>query len=142
METEFTPISSLLGGVLIGLAAVLMMVGSGRIAGVSGIVAGLLRGEQGGQAAWRAVFIGGIVAGAAIAAAAGLFDPGAVRFPAAGVMAALAGLLVGTGTSIGGGCTSGHGICGLARLSPRSLVATGVFMAVAFAVVLITRHLL
>jgi uncharacterized protein len=141
METEFTPLASLIGGLLIGLAAVLMMAGSGRIAGVSGIVAGLLR-SPGNEGAWRIAFIAGLLGGAAIAAWAGLFDPGGVRFPATGLLAAVAGLLVGAGTSVGGGCTSGHGICGLARLSPRSLVATCIFMAVAFAVVFITRHVL
>ena len=141
METEFTPVSSLIGGMLIGLAAVLMMAGSGRIAGVSGIVAGLLRGPD-NERAWRIAFVAGILGGAAIAALANLFDPGALRFPATGFIAGVAGLIVGAGTSIGGGCTSGHGICGLARLSPRSLVATCIFMSVAFAVVLITRHVL
>jgi uncharacterized protein len=141
METEFTPLASLIGGMLIGLAAVLMMAGSGRIAGVSGIVAGLLRGPD-GETAWRIAFVAGILGGAATAAVAGLFDPGALRFPATGFTAAVAGLLVGAGTSIGGGCTSGHGICGLARLSPRSLVATCIFMSVAFVVVFITRHFL
>jgi uncharacterized protein len=141
METEFTPLASLIGGSLIGLAAVLMMAGSGRIAGVSGIVAGLLR-SPGNGSGWRVAFTAGLLGGAAIAAFAGLFDPAAVRFPAAGLLAAVAGLLVGIGTSVGGGCTSGHGICGIARLSPRSLVATCIFMVVAFAVVFITRHVL
>lgn len=141
METEFTPLASLIGGLLIGIAAVLMMAGSGRIAGVSGIIAGLLRGPESG-AAWRATFIAGLLGGAVIAVVTGVLDPGTVRFPATGLLAALAGLLVGAGTSVGGGCTSGHGICGIARLSPRSLVATCVFMAVAFVVVFITRHVL
>jgi uncharacterized membrane protein YedE/YeeE len=141
METEFTPLASLVGGLLIGIAAVLMMAGSGRIAGVSGIVAGLLRSPESGGA-WRAAFIAGLLAGAVIAGLTGLLDPGTVRFPATGLLAAVAGLLVGAGTSVGGGCTSGHGICGIARLSPRSLVATSIFMAVAFAVVFVTRHVL
>lgn len=141
METEFTPVTSLIGGMLIGLAAVLMMAGNGRIAGVSGIIAGLLRCPA-NERVWRIAFVAGILGGAAIAALAGLFDPGAIRFPATGFLAGVAGLIVGAGTSIGGGCTSGHGICGLARLSPRSLVATCIFMSVAFGVVLITRHVL
>lgn len=141
METEFTPFASLIGGLLIGSAAILIMVGSGQIAGVSGIVAGLLRSPENGSS-WRIAFIAGLLGGAAIAVLAGLFDPGTVRFPATGLLAAIAGLLVGAGTSVGGGCTSGHGICGLARLSPRSLVATCIFMAVAFVVVFITRHIL
>src|SRR5262245_31230513 len=141
METEFTPLASLIGGLLIGLAAVLMMAANGRIAGVSGIVAALLR-SPGDGSGWRVAFTAGLLGGAVIAAFAGLFDPGTVRFPATGLLAAAAGLLVGAGTSVGGGCTSGHGICGMARLSPRSLVATCVFMAVAFVVVFITRHIL
>jgi uncharacterized membrane protein YedE/YeeE len=141
VETEFTPFASLIGGLLIGSAAILIMVGSGQIAGVSGIVAGLLRSPENGSS-WRIAFIAGLLGGAAIAVLAGLFDPGTVRFPATGLLAAIAGLLVGAGTSVGGGCTSGHGICGLARLSPRSLVATCIFMAGAFVVVFITRHIL
>ena len=142
METQFTPIASLIGGLLIGLAAVLMMMGNGRIAGVSGILNSLLAANPGTDHAWRAAFIVGIFTGAALAAFAGLYDPSSVRFPAIGVVAAIAGLIVGVGTSVGGGCTSGHGICGLARLSPRSFAATAVFMAVAFVVVFVTRHLL
>jgi uncharacterized protein len=142
MPTEFTPVASLLGGLLIGIAAVLMMMGNGRIAGVSGILASLLTAAPGTELSWRGVFIVGILGGAALAAIAGMYDPGSVDFPATGLVAAVAGLMVGAGTSIGGGCTSGHGICGLARLSRRSLAATGVFMAVAFLVVFATRHLL
>jgi uncharacterized membrane protein YedE/YeeE len=142
METEFTPGASLLGGLLIGLAAVLMLAGNGRIAGVSGIVAALLSAAPGGDLTWRAAFVVGIFAGAAFAALIGFYDPGSVTFPATGALAAVAGLIVGVGTAIGGGCTSGHGICGLARLSPRSFAATATFMAVAFIVVFVTRHLL
>jgi uncharacterized membrane protein YedE/YeeE len=142
MATEFTPVASLIGGLLIGLAAVLMMIGNGRIAGVSGILASLFNVKPGPDAAWRAAFIVGIFGGAALAALLGLYDPGAVSFPATGALAAVAGLIVGVGTSIGGGCTSGHGICGLARLSARSFAATAVFMAVAFVVVFVTRHIM
>jgi uncharacterized membrane protein YedE/YeeE len=142
MPTEFTPIASLIGGLLIGLAAVLMMLGNGRIAGVSGILASLLTSVPGPEKTWRGAFVLGILAGAALAALAGLYEPRSVEFPATGLLAAIAGLMVGAGTAIGGGCTSGHGICGLARLSRRSFVATGVFMAVSFVVVLATRHLL
>jgi uncharacterized membrane protein YedE/YeeE len=141
LETEFTPLASLIGGLLIGIAAVLMMAGGGRIAGVSGIVAELLRSPVSGNA-WRATFIAGLLGGAVIAVVTGVLDPGTVRFPATGLLAAIAGLLVGTGTSVSGGCTSGHGICGIARLSSRSLVATCTFMAVAFVAVFITRHVL
>jgi uncharacterized protein len=142
MATEFTPIASTIGGLLIGLAAVMMMIGNGRIAGVSGILASLLVLRPGGDLAWRGAFIIGILAGAGLAAVAGVYDPRSVDFPATGILAAIAGLIVGIGTSIGGGCTSGHGICGLARLSTRSVAATGVFMLVAFVVVFITRHML
>ena len=141
MPTEFTPVASLLGGLLIGLAAVLMMLGNGRIAGVSGILASLLISAPSNGSSWRGAFIAGILGGAALAAIAGVYDPRLVEFPATGLLAAVAGLMVGAGTSIGGGCTSGHGICGLARFSPRSLAATGIFMAVAFLVVFVTRHL-
>jgi uncharacterized membrane protein YedE/YeeE len=141
MVTEFTPVASLVGGMLIGLAAVLMMIGNGRIAGVSGILASLVTLRPSSDLAWRAAFVIGILAGAALAASVGAYDPGSVEFPATGMIAAVAGLIVGVGTSIGGGCTSGHGICGLARLSPRSFAATGVFMLVAFVVVFMTRHL-
>jgi uncharacterized membrane protein YedE/YeeE len=141
METEFTPLASLVGGLLIGIAAILMMAGSGRIAGVSGIVAELLLHPQ-GRNAWRATFIAGLLGGAVIAVLTGVLDLGTVRFPATGLLAAIGGLLVGAGTSVGGGCTSGHGICGIARLSPRSLAATCTFMAVAFVVVFLTRHVL
>jgi uncharacterized membrane protein YedE/YeeE len=141
MATEFTPVASLLGGLLIGLAAVVLMIGNGRIAGVSGILASALAARPDGNVAWRWAFIVGIFAGAALAATAGVYDPDSVRFPATGFLAAAAGLLVGIGTSVGGGCTSGHGVCGMARLSRRSLAATGVFMLVAFAVVFITRHI-
>lgn len=142
MATEFTPIASTIGGLLIGLAAVLMMIGNGRIAGVSGILASLLVLRPSGDLAWRAAFIIGIPVGASLAAVAGVYDPRSVDFPATGILAAVAGLIVGIGTSIGGGCTSGHGICGLARLSPRSAAATGIFMLVAFVVVFVTRHML
>ena len=142
MDTEFTPVAALAGGMLIGLAAVVLMAGNGRIAGVSGILGALLKGAPAEDMLWRGAFVVGIPLGAGLAAAAGWFDPQAVRFPAAGAAAAVAGLLVGVGTSFGGGCTSGHGVCGLARLSARSLAATCTFMAVAFIVVFITRHIL
>ncbi|MDP9137619.1 MAG: YeeE/YedE family protein [Pseudomonadota bacterium] len=142
METEFTPWASLLGGVLIGLAASLLMLANGRIAGVSGIVKGLIAPANRDDFSWRAAFVAGLVVGAAAMALLGTYDPATVRFPSAGILTVLAGLMVGAGTVLGGGCTSGHGICGLARLSPRSLAATSVFMAVAFFVVLLQRHVL
>ena len=137
--TEFTPIQSLLGGMLIGLAAVILWFGSGRIAGISGIVGGLL-GRAGAVHGWRWLFAAGLVAGAALAYRV---LPGVVLPQVQGSMLhlAVAGLLVGAGTRIGSGCTSGHGVCGLARGSMRSLVATCVFMLVAGITVYASRHL-
>lgn len=136
---NFTPYSALAGGVLIGLAAVAMMLLQGRIAGISGIVGGLFA-PRAGEVAWRAAFVLGMLGGAALAGAfVGI--PALHDRPGLVVIAA-AGLLVGYGTRLGSGCTSGHGVCGLARLSPRSLVATGVFMASTAAVVFVTHHVL
>lgn len=142
MVTEFTPWAGLIGGALIGLAAVILMGGIGRIAGVSGIFGGLLTAMPDADTAWRAAFIAGIVLGSLLVAALGLVDLGRLWFPPSLAVIALAGLLVGIGTRIGAGCTSGHGVCGLARLSGRSLSATLTFLAVAVAVVFITRHVL
>ncbi|HKQ94662.1 MAG TPA: YeeE/YedE family protein [Aestuariivirgaceae bacterium] len=139
MPTEFTPLAGLVGGLLIGLAAALLWLLNGRIAGVSGIVAGLLA-PWGDDWSWRALFVGGLVSGAVIASIAGWFKPGDVVFPLEGPALGLAGLLVGIGTALAGGCTSGHGVCGVARLSPRSLAATAIFMATAIAVVFVVRH--
>lgn len=118
---------ALAGGALIGLAASLMLLLNGRIAGISGIVGGLLRPSR-GDTAWRAAFLGGLVAGGVVLA---LVAPGTMRFAVDRSLFAVAaaGLLVGFGTRMGNGCTSGHGVCGVTRLSPRSLVATGTFMA-------------
>ncbi len=136
---NFTPYSALAGGALIGLAAVMLMLFRGRIAGISGIVGGLFA-PSAGDVAWRAAFVVGMLGGAAALGAAG-YVPVLSDRPGLAVIA-LAGLLVGFGTRLGSGCTSGHGVCGLARLSPRSLVATLVFMASAAAVVFVTRHLI
>lgn len=136
---DFTPWSALAGGILIGLAAVAMMLLQGRIAGISGIVGGLLA-PRAGEAAWRAAFVIGLLGGAVLAGAV-VGIPVLHDRPGLVVIAA-AGLLVGYGTRLGSGCTSGHGVCGLARLSPRSLVATAVFMASAAVVVFVTRHLI
>jgi uncharacterized membrane protein YedE/YeeE len=136
---DFTPWSALAGGVLIGFAAVLMMLLQGRIAGISGIVGGLLA-PRADDFAWRAAFVIGMLGGAALAGA--FVGIPALRDRPALVIIAAAGLLVGYGTRLGSGCTSGHGVCGLARLSPRSLVATGMFMASAAIVVFVTRHVL
>lgn len=135
---QFTPMASLAGGLMIGVASALFILLNGRIAGISGIVGGLLRPVR-GEVPWRIAFIAGMFLAPA---AYGLF----AALPEAQVDAdfpvlVIAGLLVGIGTRYGNGCTSGHGVCGLARLSPRSLVATAVFMATGFAVVFAMRHL-
>lgn len=137
--TEFTPLMSFVGGAMIGLSALLLLLLSGRIAGISGIV-GQLISQPGSDSGWRIAFIVGLV----LAGPVMLLTTGSV--PAAQVTGSWwllipAGLLVGFGTRLGSGCTSGHGICGLARLSTRSIAATGVFMATAFVTVFVARHL-
>jgi uncharacterized protein len=124
----YTPGSALLGGVLIGLGLAGMLVGTGRIAGVSGVLGGLIRAPR-GELAWRLFFLAGMLAGGLAFSVwrPGSFDDAAAQQPLP--LLALAGLLVGLGTSIGRGCTSGHGICGMSRLSVRSIVATLTFMA-------------
>lgn len=137
---NFTPIPALLGGILIGLSVVLLMLTNGRIAGISGVVGGLLALKV-RDAGWRLAFILGLVAGPLLyAAVAGRVPPIDVT-PSAGLLVA-GGVLVGFGARLGGGCTSGHGVAGIARLSPRSLVATGVFLATGILTVFITRHIL
>ena len=137
---NFTPGSALLGGAVIGLSAVLLMALLGRIAGISGIVRGII-GPPPGEAGWRAAFLLGLVAGPLLWGAMGGAVP-PVELTAGPLMLAAGGVLVGLGTAIGGGCTSGHGVCGLARLSPRSLVATLTFMATGVATVFVTRHVI
>ena len=135
--TDFTPLHSALGGALIGLAAVLLMAALGRVAGMTGILSGAIFERGRG---WRLAFLLGAVAAPALMRAAGVeiaFDS-----PVPQPWRVVGGLLVGIGVSYGGGCTSGHGVCGNARLSPRSLVATGCFMAAAFATVFVIRHLI
>ena len=136
--TEFTPVSALIGGALIGLSAMLLMLLMGRIAGISGILAGCLA-LVGGDKAWRVAFIAGLVASPLIGALVGLrlSEP---LMPSSWAVVVVAGLLVGFGTRLGGGCTSGHGVCGIARLSPRSIVATLIFMVTAMMVVFVARH--
>ena len=135
----FTPAASLAGGALIGLAAALFVLLNGRIAGISGIVGGLLRPKP-GETGWRIAFLAGL-AGAPFAYA--LFMPlPEVRVDAGVPVLLLAGLLVGVGTRYGSGCTSGHGICGLSRRSPRSIAATAAFMATGFITVWLLRHVL
>lgn len=136
--THFTPWLSLGGGALIGLAAALLVLLNGRIAGVSGIVGGLLV-PKGGDIGWRLAFVGGLLLAPALMALLG--ERVIARIDAGFGTLIAAGLLVGIGTSYGSGCTSGHGVCGLSRLSPRSLVATAAFMAAGFATVFIVRHL-
>lgn len=136
--SHFTPWASLAGGALIGLAAAMLVLLNGRIAGISGIVGGLLAGPR-SEAGWRIAFVAGLLAAPLAAAAAGwIVVP---RIEAGLGTLALAGLLVGAGTSYGSGCTSGHGVCGLSRLSPRSLVATLAFMGAGMATVFAARHL-
>ena len=135
---HFTPWSALAGGALIGLAASLLILANGRISGISGIVGGLLR-PKAGDSGWRVAFIAGLLIAPwllmlALPLAAPEIDAGPLRLIAAG-------LLVGVGTRYGAGCTSGHGVCGLSRLSLRSLVATLVFMAAGFVTVFVLRHL-
>ncbi|WP_343227473.1 YeeE/YedE thiosulfate transporter family protein [Rhodanobacter sp. DHB23] len=136
---DFTPWSALGGGILIGLAALLLLVALGRIAGISGIASGLLPPRR-GDAAWRLAFVLGLPMGAALWMQ-GQGGP-VLASHAPSWQLALAGLLVGVGTRIGSGCTSGHGVCGLGRLSPRSMVAVPVFMATAMMCVYAWRHLL
>jgi uncharacterized membrane protein YedE/YeeE len=135
---NFTPISAAIGGALIGLAAVLLMLFAGRIAGVSGIFGGLLT-AQNGDHGWRLAFIAGLIAAPLSAALAGYAMP-TPQMPVRYLTIAAGGLLVGFGTRLGNGCTSGHGICGIARLSPRSIAATMVFMVAAIVVVALTHH--
>jgi len=135
---SFTPLSALFGGLLIGLAAALFVLLNGRIAGISGVLGGLLRPKP-GDIGWRAAFVLGLVVAPLVY---GLFA--AVPLPqiAADIPSlVIAGLMVGVGTRYGSGCTSGHGVCGISRLSPRSLVATGVFMSAGFITVFVLRHL-
>jgi uncharacterized membrane protein YedE/YeeE len=138
--TTFTPIASLIGGVLIGLAAVLMMATTGRVAGVSGIVSRLLPPYSDGEAPSRAAFVAGLLLAPVLyTTVSGL--PVAHVVSSNLPLLAVAGLLVGAGAVVGSGCTSGHGVCGIARLSPRSMASTLMFMTTAFATVFVVRHL-
>jgi uncharacterized membrane protein YedE/YeeE len=134
---HFTPLSGLIGGALIGFASALLMLLAGRLAGVSGILGGLL--IAGNERGWRLAFIAGLIAAALIGPLFG--TPAAARLSSSNlVLYAAAGLLVGFGTRMGNGCTSGHGVCGSARFSTRSIVATLVFMATAIVTVALVRH--
>ena len=137
--THFTPWAALAGGVLLGLASALFVLVNGRILGISGIVGGLLR-PRAGDMGWRLAFVLGMLV------APGLYwlvmGPTQPRIDATWGMVVIAGLLVGAGTRYGSGCTSGHGVCGLSRMSPRSLVATLAFMGAGFVTVYLIRHAL
>jgi uncharacterized membrane protein YedE/YeeE len=135
---DFTPISAAIGGGLIGLSAALLMLLTGRIAGISGILGGCL-GFGTSDKGWRIAFVAGLILAPLIAGWIGYAMP-SPQMPASWPVIFAAGLLVGFGTRLGGGCTSGHGICGVARLSVRSITATAIFMLTAIVVVALTRH--
>ena len=133
----FTPLAALAGGVLIGLAAAMFVLFNGRIAGISGIVGGLLRPKE-GDVSWRLAFVSGLIAAPVVYQLFAALP--ASRIDASDTVLVIAGLLVGVSTRYGAGCTSGHGVCGLSRLSARSLVATLLFMGAGFATVFVMRH--
>ncbi len=137
--THFTPWASLAGGVLLGLAASAFILINGRILGISGIIGGLLR-PRSGDAGWRIAFVLGMLAAPALYYM--VAGPVLATVDAGWGLVIAAGLMVGVGTRYGSGCTSGHGVCGLSRLSPRSLMATLAFMGAGFAMVFVVRHLL
>jgi uncharacterized membrane protein YedE/YeeE len=140
--TSFAPVSGLVGGALIGLAAILLMLTIGRIAGVCGIALNAMAASDAAGRSWRLAFILGLPLGALLVTAIGLKDWGEVSFPASMPTTIIAGFIVGFGSIVGSGCTSGHGICGLARFSMRSVVATVAFMATGAATVFIVRHVI
>jgi uncharacterized membrane protein YedE/YeeE len=138
--TNYDPFASTLGGVLIGAACALLLVLNGRLAGISNIAGGLVGGHTRGDRGWRASFLAGLLVGGLGLA---WWLPGAfTASPASLPVVVVAGLLVGLGSQVGSGCTSGHGICGISRLSARSIVATLTFMATGFATVFVVHHLL
>ena len=136
---SFTPGSAAIGGVIIGIAAAMLAFLNGRIAGISGIVGGLFRPAP-GDVAWRLAFVAGLIAAPLLYAIVAALPP--VVIEASYPTLVVAGLLVGIGTRYGAGCTSGHGVCGVSRLSPRSIVATLSFMAAGFATVFVARHVM
>lgn len=136
---HFTPWSALAGGALIGLAAALFLLLNGRIAGISGVLGGLFKPTS-GDIVWRIAFVLGLVGAPLVYGLFAVLPTPQIQASNAALVAA--GLLVGVGTRYGSGCTSGHGVCGLSRLSPRSLVATACFMGTGFATVFVIRHLL
>ncbi|SEB14336.1 YeeE/YedE family protein [Variovorax sp. YR216] len=136
---HFTPLAASAGGVLIGIAAAMFALLNGRIAGISGVLGGLLRPTE-GDMAWRIAFVLGLVGAPLVYVLFAVLPKPQIDASYGALI--LAGLLVGIGTRYGSGCTSGHGVCGLSRLSPRSLVATLAFMGAGFVTVFVTRHLL
>ena len=136
---HFTPWASFTGGILIGLATALLLLANGRVAGISGILGGLLRPAR-GDVAWRVAFVLGLFFAPIVWLAMRAMPPAQIDHSPA--LLAIGGLLVGVGTRFGSGCTSGHGVCGIARLSPRSLLATACFMAAGFVTVFVVRHVL
>lgn len=139
METEFTPYASLFGGVLIGLAATLLMAALGRVMGATGVLAGLLPPSSARDAGWRAAVVAGMISGPVLVLLV-TGTPISISVPVSTTFLIVGGLLVGLGVTFGGGCTSGHGVCGVARLSPRSIVATLTFMIFTAATVFAVRH--
>ncbi|MGJ8623376.1 MAG: YeeE/YedE family protein [Yoonia sp.] len=141
IETAFTPWTSVAGGVLIGLASTLLMLFAGRVMGATGVLAGLFQPSSTPDFAWRAALLAGTVTGPAVVwAVSG--DMPAVQVPVSTLALMIGGLIVGVGVTFGSGCTSGHGVCGMARLSPRSIAATLTFMAFTFVTVFIIRHVI
>ncbi len=134
---NFTPYSALAGGILIGAATALLLAMNGRLAGVSGILSGLLPPAR-GDTSWRLFFVAGLVIGTLIYQAGGASYE--ITFNTDWPLLIAGGLLTGLGTQVSGGCTSGHGVCGLARLSTRSIAATGTFMVLGALTVFVTRH--
>lgn len=139
--TEFTPLASLLGGAMIGFAAVLLMVFRGRVLGATGILTGFMTPDSSSDWAWRAVLMAGMVSGPLVYL---LFTGGwpEIVSPVSIPMLIIGGVIVGLGVVYGSGCTSGHGVCGLARFSRRSVVATATFMATTAATVYVIRHVI
>lgn len=136
---SFTPWASLIGGLIIGVAAAMLILINGRIAGISGVLGGLLRPVR-GDISWRAAFIAGLVGAPLVYALVTELPRPQIDAGHAALISA--GLLVGIGTRYGSGCTSGHGVCGISRLSPRSLAATAAFMLAGFVTVYVARHLI
>ncbi|WP_018701361.1 YeeE/YedE family protein [Amorphus coralli] len=139
METAFTPLASLLGGILIGFASVALMALDGRIMGATGILSGAVFDRRPGDTGWRVALLLGMVSGPLVVLAATGSLP-AVEVPVTTAALVVGGLIVGVGVTLGSGCTSGHGVCGMARLSLRSIVATLTFMVATFITVFVVRH--